>query len=276
MPSPASDPTKLVGFAVYNGFNPKEKPKALAVNLDFTAAAVIPIDLTIAEQEGRFRFVQAVYIDNSLNPSPLSLTVGLTQQTVTMPPYSQGYLPILCPNPAKLVASLPIVAAGNVATIIQFLNFPVPAAIWKVSQGARRIISAGGVLGSAAGIKIPLLNNGIAKFIGGSFILTTTATAGNRALRLQFSDAVGNALQQAASANSIVAAIVAQYTIGETEPNALIGTAVAPITTLGMAVPQQMFLPPLSSVTIFDLANIDIADTITVANLWLLDTPAFD
>lgn len=267
MPSPAADPTKLVGFPVYNGFWPKEKPKALAVNLDFTQAAVIPIDLTIAEQEGRFRFVQAVYIDNSANPSPLSLTVSMTQQTVTMPAASQGYLPLLCPNPAKLIASLATVGVGNTSTIIQFLNFPVPAAVWSTNNlqasPTTETSIAAVALGSAAGLIVNLNNKGFLNLSSLSGKYSASLTAGNRLPALQINNAallpIFNAL--VAPAATVIAASRLFFSGAAGQP--LVANA-SPVGLLGTFPFPSIKLPPNSELQFSDLNVIDNADTISL------------
>lgn len=280
MPSPASDPTKLVGFAVYNGFNPKEKPKALAVSLDFTAAAVIPIDLTIAEQEGRFRFVQAVYIDNSTNPSPLSLTVGLTQQVVTMPAYSQGYLPLLCPNPAKLSASLPIVGAGNNATIIQFLNFPVPLATWKVDQPPRVILAPANVVG---GVSIALNNPTWFTVTSLTFIYSASATVGNRAVRATFfqgsvliAPTGAGTIYRAAAFAAVVASENAFFSCGQSLPSGAIppGQPAGTSNDHVIPLPVGLLLPPNTLLNLIDGANIDPNDSTSTIRVTGLDVAA--
>lgn len=131
--SGTQQPQNYISFRVFNGLAPASLCRSMPVSLDFTIATQIGIDLTIAGLEDRLEFVQGVYIDNSLNPTPLTLTVSKSQQTVNCPAYSQGTFPIFSPNPPQFVASLPLVAAGNTNTIIQFLNFPVPLAIWAQS-----------------------------------------------------------------------------------------------------------------------------------------------
>lgn len=127
------NPMSYFAARVYNGFAPRQKPKALGISLDFTATgsagADIPIDLQIVEQEAWLEFVQAVFISNLLSGQTFSLISQISGQTLQLAAGRQGYLPFLVPPTAKLVASTGNVAANGMITI-HLLNMPVPAIVW--------------------------------------------------------------------------------------------------------------------------------------------------
>lgn len=127
-------------FEVYNGLGPLKKPRTLPLNLDFSIINPLALDLTLAQTQDKIEFVQAVYVDNSLNPFPLTLIFSITGQSLSWPAYSQGYLPTLTPNSPRFIAS----TVGTPIINIQMLTFPMPAAIWPVvNTQVARLISLG-------------------------------------------------------------------------------------------------------------------------------------
>lgn len=129
----AFNPLSLFAARTFNGFAPRQKPKAMFVPLDFSAAsgsngAPIPIDLELVETEAWLEFVQAVFIDNTLTDKVFTLSATISQHTLTLSGGKQAYLPILAPEKAKFIATLS--AADTHLIKVQFLNFPVPAIVW--------------------------------------------------------------------------------------------------------------------------------------------------
>lgn len=112
---------------IYNGPIPREGPKCIPVALAFATNNTYTIDFTLLWNRGAITELQAVYIDNSLNGSPVSLNVNGSNQTITAPPQSQGIYPIFCPNPPKFTAQ----SAGGVNVGMQFLNVPVTCLTWS-------------------------------------------------------------------------------------------------------------------------------------------------
>jgi hypothetical protein len=113
---------------VLNGQMPCEGPKALSFNLDFTAATEYDFDLTPYQQQGQFTTVQTAYVDNSANPSTLTINVHGTMHNIVIGPNEAGYVAIIAPTPTKFS----VVTAGLINPInLVLLNFYVPPAIWK-------------------------------------------------------------------------------------------------------------------------------------------------
>lgn len=105
---------------------PAEGPRAVPLTLDFSAAAQYTLNLQNTQARDYISMVQAVYLDNSANASPLTVTFPASGQSITIAPNRQGYFSVLCPNPAQLVFS----SAGTVLCTAILLNFPVTDADW--------------------------------------------------------------------------------------------------------------------------------------------------
>lgn len=127
--------------AVQNQQMPKEGPKAIPINVDFTQGQAITIDLSQSMIQSKISLVQSLYVDNSLNSVAVSFQVTGTNQIVTCPPNSQGFFPILAGIPTKILAT----STSTTALVPCFvLNMPMPAAVWNVQQSAFTFI--GGAL----------------------------------------------------------------------------------------------------------------------------------
>jgi hypothetical protein len=68
-----------------------------------------------------------MFVDNSLNTTPLVLTVGNNLQSITIPGGYQGYLNIDCPNPPIIVATCS--GGQNVKLLLQ--NFECEPILWS-------------------------------------------------------------------------------------------------------------------------------------------------
>jgi len=139
--------------AVFNALVPKEGPKALALNAPFTSSNTsFLIDFTLTQTQSFISIIQGVYINNYLNDDVLTMTIQGTNQTLTFPANSMGYLPLLVSKPSQITVS----SQGQVTVQLIFLNVPVPAIIWPESSGG------------GGGTTAPLQD--------GLFAATTTAT----------------------------------------------------------------------------------------------------
>jgi hypothetical protein len=125
--------TPNVAFAVFNGMWPvhldaEHGPKSLWYNLAFSATiAQIEVNLSEDEMMSQLKFIQTLYIDNADNGGALTITVGQSQQRVKWKPNTQGYLPLLVPNGARITFATPA-AAVNVPII--FINVPMAPIQW--------------------------------------------------------------------------------------------------------------------------------------------------
>ena len=110
------------------GAIPSEGSRGFPSQFDFTTvqSASANFDLgTIG-----LSLVQGIFIDNSNSPAATAFTILGTQQKIVIPPYSQGFAPVM-----QLGASLQLQASSAGAVIIPFtlLNAPVDLMIWSVA-----------------------------------------------------------------------------------------------------------------------------------------------
>lgn len=115
-------------YPVANVIVPQGGPKAVPGSLDFSNTAEIDIDGQAIIDAHAIEFIQAVYIDNSKNAVPFSLTTN-AQQTITIAPNSQGFFPLLVQNPPKMTANCE--QANGRIVLLNFVNVPVMACNWK-------------------------------------------------------------------------------------------------------------------------------------------------
>ncbi len=114
------------------GAIPKEGPKAIAQNLDWTTQSAYVFDMVLVAQLGKLSGIQAAFIDNTNNDKPVSVLSSITNQTVTIAAGYQGYFPLLVSPQVKVTFS----STGTKSTPIQLLNFPIAASIWPGSVAA--------------------------------------------------------------------------------------------------------------------------------------------
>ncbi len=129
---------------VYNALVPKEGPKSVSTVLDFTAANDITVDFTLAGQEGKISAIQSVWVDNSTNPGPLTLTVVGTGQNIVFPAASCGALPIISATRPRIVCHCDATAIVRVV----WLNVPLPVGVWGTGSG---VVVAGDAFAIAIG-----------------------------------------------------------------------------------------------------------------------------
>ena len=109
---------------------PAEGPKAVPVRLDFTGATITgyELDATLLEQLRYLSMIQTIYIDMVNNPNSLVVTVENGGQVIQAKGNTQGYYPILVPNPMKLFFR----SSANSQIIPVFLiNIPIAGVIWS-------------------------------------------------------------------------------------------------------------------------------------------------
>lgn len=115
-------------YPISNVIVPQGGPKSVPCSADFTNAGSISIDGQAIIDAHAIEFIQGVFIDNSANAVPFSLTTN-TIQTITVGPNSQGYYPILVQNPPKMTATCEQ-ANGRIVNLI-FYNVPIMSSVWK-------------------------------------------------------------------------------------------------------------------------------------------------
>lgn len=125
---------------------------------------------------------------------------------------------------------------------------------------SQQVIVAAAVLGSAAGIAVPLNNQSSAQVNAVFISYVATATVGNRNPTLTFKDSLGNILWQTAHVTSITASQTPKIMTGPGIVNASFTTPLM----LMLELPSNFTLPKFASLTVFDAANIDVNDTAAV------------
>lgn len=116
-------------FGIANVIVPAGGPKCVPTSVDFSNNAEVLLDGSQIVQQGKIEYLQGVFIDNSSNNNPLSLTMSTTNQTIICPPKSQGYFAIMVPDPPQIVAKTTIV--NGLVIPMFFYNVPIQAAVWS-------------------------------------------------------------------------------------------------------------------------------------------------
>ena len=123
----------LASIPIYDAQIPAEGPKAVPINLDFTSGTGEPsytLDLNNFQTQGFISMVQTLFIDNSAGTQPIIVTVTAARgQILQAPPGSQGYYPILSPNPAQLQFACS--DTSNKAQVI-LINVGIAPGVWLV------------------------------------------------------------------------------------------------------------------------------------------------
>ena len=138
---PADYPTiNLPVQPTANQLVPSEGPKMLGpVILDWSTTLSYLVDLYVTMSQQKMSIIQTLYIDNSNNANPATVTTGIAGQAITCPAGVQGYFPALVPSQQ---AKFTIATSGMAgSTTIYFLNMPLPAMIWGNSTGGTQNVS---------------------------------------------------------------------------------------------------------------------------------------
>lgn len=120
-----------VSWPVAFGEAPRKGSRSMTQILDFTLETSVGINLTFEQSSERIEFVQAMFIDNSLNGATLTLTFRGTGQILKIPGGYQGYVPVLA---TAEHCTLTATTSGTPLIPVQFLSFPVPACLWQATN----------------------------------------------------------------------------------------------------------------------------------------------
>lgn len=128
------DPLSRFPFEIYNGFAPRQQPKALYVPFDFTLATgsngePVELNLEAIGASSHLDFVQCVFIDNTLSGQAFALQSSISLQTLKIASGKQAYLPFLVPSPSAVLTGT-IGAAATAIIPVYLLNVPMPAIVW--------------------------------------------------------------------------------------------------------------------------------------------------
>jgi hypothetical protein len=109
--------------------DPKQSPKSVPMIFDFSTATSFTVDFSSLISRAFINLIQTVFIDNAAGSTNVSISFEGTQQTVTCPPNSQGYFPILTLEQAKCTVSSP----GTTVVNMQFINIPIAPCVWSTT-----------------------------------------------------------------------------------------------------------------------------------------------
>lgn len=129
-------------FPIMNGMVPKEGPKAIPVLCQFGTTQSFTIDFQNVQSRGVINSIQTVFIDNSGNTKSITLTDTATTQEIICPGNSQGYFPIMVPNPPVFTA----VSTGTANVQIIFMNVQINPIVWNA-------LSSGNIYDSNGNLK---------------------------------------------------------------------------------------------------------------------------
>lgn len=185
-------PLSLIPARANNGFVPCKGPAAIPILIDFSLGSTFSVDLSTVQSQGFIECVQTVFADNSANPFSLKIsTTSDVSQTITIPPNSQAYLPILQTNPPKL--SFTSNYTGKVQ--VELLNMYIAPAVWNVGSGT-------GTFNFDANGNVKTADQNLAGAIANNQVITQTQP--NNPLGTDRSGTIttGGTVQQLAAANS--------------------------------------------------------------------------
>lgn len=112
---------------VKNQLVPQEGPKSIPLVLDFATETAYLYDATTQQNLGYLSMVQTIWVDTSGMAAALVISIPGSRQTLTIPPNMNGFLNVLCPNPAKVQFSS---SAGAGIANVQLINTPIAAIMW--------------------------------------------------------------------------------------------------------------------------------------------------
>lgn len=114
---------------IYNQTRPTEGPKCIPITHDFSVALQNPfhIDLTQNEVQTRFGMVQTIFVDLSGSDNTITFTIEGTNQRIVAKGRTQGYYPVLAPNPTKI----DVKSSANTDVVpMTLINVPVAGVVW--------------------------------------------------------------------------------------------------------------------------------------------------
>lgn len=109
------------------GAPPCSGAKCIPYNADFSANAQYDFDFSQQIQGGQIDNIQTAFVDNTLNPQNLVLTINGTSQRIQIAKNTAGYYSLLTPSLPKVSAT----TTGLVLVYFAFLNFYIPPTVWS-------------------------------------------------------------------------------------------------------------------------------------------------
>jgi|GEM_PF-2905415 len=119
--------SNLTAFQTKNGLAPRQGPRASMQFIDMSVSNPFNLDFTMAQDLERLEWVQTLWIDNSLNASSFTATVINSGQKIVVPPFYQGYFPVLVYGDPKFQFS----CSGTPIVPVGFLTMAMPCMMWN-------------------------------------------------------------------------------------------------------------------------------------------------
>ena len=127
MPNPVVYPGNSLSIDAIGYDVPSGGALTIPLNLDFSLNASYVVDLAASNNTYSVLSIQSAYLDNSSNPGYLTLTCSITGMSVTVPPFSQTWQPLLVAQNTKFIFSNSIYNQGAIPPVKAFLsNIPIP------------------------------------------------------------------------------------------------------------------------------------------------------
>ena len=118
-------------IGVENRKLPCEGPVAIPIQLDFSGSTPsYSINLLLQQQQTRISLVQTVWIDMSNSSNDMTVFIPQVNQTIVAKAGTQGYYPVLCPNPIEMVAAVATQGDINQMTLI---NVAIAGVVWSAA-----------------------------------------------------------------------------------------------------------------------------------------------
>ena len=120
--------SNLSNVNIRNRELPCEGPIAVPIQLDFTSTPSYSLNLLQQQQQTRISLVQTVFVDMSnATHSDLSILIPSVNQNIKAKRGTQGYYPVLCPNPVEMVFS--VASSGDIVQVI-LINVSIAGVVW--------------------------------------------------------------------------------------------------------------------------------------------------
>lgn len=96
---------------------------------DTAAAFDITFDFTLLQNGVNFSAVRTMFVDNSKNPSPITVNVSGSGQQFPVPPYTAGYFNVSSSSVAKTIELISV--GGATGTVyVEFFNYTIAPDVW--------------------------------------------------------------------------------------------------------------------------------------------------
>ena len=114
---------------VYNAQVPDEGPKEITLLLDFSEASEYVIDGKVLTDQPYISMVQTLWIDTTGASAAVTAFIEGSRQTIQANKATQGYYPVLCPNPFRITFD----SSTETKVTVALINTPIAPAQWATS-----------------------------------------------------------------------------------------------------------------------------------------------